>query len=92
LGFWSWTFGVESWRRRARCSWSSTFNTKSSRPRALKVGDQEPIALGPQLSTLKMNPKISLQLGLNFWHQKLRTNARLDSIFRHRKLVTSTLE
>jgi len=92
LGFWSPTFGIKSWKRRASCYWSSTFNAKSWGPRALKVGDQEPNALGPQLSTSKVNPKISLQLGLNFWHQKLKTNARLDSIFRHGKLVMSTLE
>jgi hypothetical protein len=66
LGFWTSTFGIESWKRRARCSWYSTFNAKSWGPTTLKVGDQEPNAFSPQLSMSKVNPKISLQLGLNF--------------------------
>jgi len=77
------TFGDESWRPRSKCYWSSTFNAKSWRPRTLKVGYQVSNAFGPQLLASKVESQDSLQLALNFWHQKLRTNARLDSIFRH---------
>ncbi len=54
LGFRFSTFGVKSWKPITKCSWSSTFDTKSLGLKALKVGNQELSVLGPQLLTPKV--------------------------------------